>query len=47
MGDGYTLQSAAAFSSAFRVPPDVVEEAAPANTRGGHVGIYGWKTPRM
>lgn len=47
MGDGYTLQSAAAFSSAFRVPPDVVEEAAPADTRGGHVGIYGWKTPRM
>lgn len=29
----FRLQSAAAFSSAFRVPPEVVEEAVPAATQ--------------
>lgn len=44
----FRLQSAAAFSSAFRVPPEVVEEAVPAAAQAtGNVGIYGWKTPRM
>lgn len=48
MSDEFRLRSAAAFSSAFRVPPEVVEETAPATEHAaGNVGIYGWKTPRM
>ncbi len=48
MSDEFRLRSAAAFSSAFRVSPEVVEETAPAAEHtAGNVGIYGWKTPRM
>ncbi len=48
MTDEFRLRSAAAFSSAFRVPPDIVEETTPATEHAaGNVGLYGWKTPRM
>lgn len=48
MSDGFSLQSAAAFSSAFRVPPDIVGEGAPAAEHAtGNVGIYGWQVPRL
>ena len=48
MSEEFRLRSAAAFSSAFRVPPEVVEETAAANEQSpDNVGIYGWKTPCM
>jgi len=48
MAQTIRLQSAAAFSSAFRVPPEVVEETVPPLPGvDGQLGLYGWKTPRL
>lgn len=48
MAHAIRLQSAAAFSSAFRVPPEIVGETLPPLPGAdGQLGLYGWKTPRL
>lgn len=51
MGNVYGLQSAAAFSEAFRVPPEMAEESIVGGdgepSRAAGLGIYRWKTPSM
>lgn len=51
MGSIYGLQSASAFSEAFRVPPELAEESIVGGdgepSRAAGLGIYRWKTPAM